>query len=766
MERSQKGVDFSRPPPTSPRSHPKKKPRREGPPRPRDEFHRDDAEWSRPPPSASPHVERFQHDEGARESKPHHLGAYVIQQQGPPPPPEFKIRGRSLTEPKAEECDDNAPSVTGLEKDFLDAVSGIYEHLQDIQPYIISSGCPRNHAASRAPAKIKGQLNRLNHVYWSIKAEAEGLMNEVDQFAAREDELKRELGDSRSANFKLSCAKKDFSEQIHDLRSAAVETEAELYRLKREVDHLEAKHERLEDTYCKLKEERGKISTQRLRLEETVRKRDADIEQAVAENRRLQSLVQDRDKQVEDLKASNLGLRSLVQRHEGEAEQERAENARLQAVVCEKEARITSLTALPITPLSPLPTLGAFPFSTRPILQPTSQPEQAVTPRPVSPNIYIKQENPDQTSAEGDFPPQGAPAEQPEDPAQQLYQLGTGAANILGKLFQINHPTITYSDTLVGFLARLGATPDASSINVTRATGFWQLEQPWTPTPPVPPKLRPTLEEQFTQLCLLFPFAGKRGGGQPQGGSSSSDANDPATFSLLASLLTSLIKADYSASPYAGLAFLHTMISTLSLHPPLVPETEITTAHTALLTLMLDELCRALEETYYPNDVHRRWNDHWGGATAPGSVGGASARGVSAVRQLAAALGEPDGLGRSVGALKERLVGGCGDRVCFLGVAGGVAAAGGGAEEREIGLLHCGGEGGDFFLVMDLGERSLRLVDCRLAGMRPNGAEPRKLDLIVARSEEHEEEAEELFRVAAAPRDVAAFWVRYAMGDV
>ena len=65
--------------------------------------------------------------------------------------------------------------------------------------------------------------------------------------------------------------------------------------------------------------------------------------------------------------------------------------------------------------------------------------------------------------------------------------------------------------------------------------------------------------------------------------------------------------------------------------------------------------------------------------------------------------------------------------------------------------------------MIDFEERSLRAVECRLAGMRPNAAEPRKLDLIVARKDGVAEE--ELFRLAAAPRDVAAFWVKYAMGD-
>jgi hypothetical protein len=84
---------------------------------------------------------------------------------------------------------------------------------------------------------------------------------------------------------------------------------------------------------------------------------------------------------------------------------------------------------------------------------------------------------------------------------------------------------------------------------------------------------------------------------------------------------------------------------------------------------------------------------------------------------------------------------------------------------KEMGLLHCG-EGTNYFLMIDFGERSLRLVDCLLARWRPNTAEARKMDLIVAGADRDGWEEDELFRLEAAPKDVAAFWLRYAMADV
>lgn len=52
--------------------------------------------------------------------------------------------------------------------------------------------------------------------------------------------------------------------------------------------------------------------------------------------------------------------------------------------------------------------------------------------------------------------------------------------------------------------------------------------------------------------------------------------------------------------------------------------------------------------------------------------------------------------------------------------------------------------------------------------MRPNATDLKKLDPIVTRESDGGNGAvqeEELFRLAAAPRDVAAFWVKYAMSD-
>jgi hypothetical protein len=204
---------------------------------------------------------------------------------------------------------------------------------------------------------------------------------------------------------------------------------------------------------------------------------------------------------------------------------------------------------------------------------------------------------------------------------------------------------------------------------------------------------------------------------------------------------------------------------------------------------MLCELCRVLAHTFSGGG-----GGHDGSAWDLASVLGAGVYdALGGVRQplarLAALLRDVDRFGGAAATdggggdggdeggqvLKEGLKG-CGDGFCVFRHTPSPSLSpspGSGAEEKDIGLLHCGGDSSSsssFFLMLDFGERSLRAVDCRLAGMRPNLAEPRKLDLIVARTgdttTQGREEEEELFRVAAAPRDAAAFWVKYAMGDV
>ncbi len=137
------------------------------------------------------------------------------------------------------------------------------------------------------------------------------------------------------------------------------------------------------------------------------------------------------------------------------------------------------------------------------------------------------------------YPHEPAPAEQPQDPAQQLCHLGTGAATILSQLFHITHPIPPSNTTaLSNFLSHLGAADAPRPTPTYQPRGSpnkpWHLHPPWLPTHTAPPALlHTTLEGQFAHLCLLFPFSTPR--------TNTIAPTDPETFPLLTALLTSLL---------------------------------------------------------------------------------------------------------------------------------------------------------------------------------------------------------------------------------
>ncbi|KAH6857072.1 hypothetical protein B0I37DRAFT_396478 [Chaetomium sp. MPI-CAGE-AT-0009] len=675
MEKHSRGVDFFRPPPTSPRGHSKKKLRREGPPR-----QREDTEWLRPPPS----------------SKPLHLGGYLIESN-------LKIRGKSHRDAEPDSEHDSEPesnSLGNLERTFVSTAQSIFALVQNIESVATNSGYSLTHPIPRAVARIQAQLDRLN----------DGMS------------LRKDLDDCKTTNFKLTRHKKDLGEETED--------------------H-EAEHARLERSLCELQEERRKTGAEKLWLEDTVRKRDVSIE----------NLVKQMEEDVEALRSNNLGLQSLVQQREAEAEAARAESLRFQGLISVKEAQIASLAAAPpITPVSPLGPPGPLSLPAGPAL-------------PTVPQGHT--EAPDLTPPAAVAVPATMPSEQAQDVTQHISHFGAGAADVLSKLFDIDSPIPCDNPVLSCFLGNLGAAPETSSITVTQpTTKFWTLSDPWTTHSPPQPTLRGTLEEQFTHLCLLFPFTGTTPSPNPDD-DPNNNAPTPATFHLLTSLLTTLTRADYSTSPRAAWAFLQSMHTLPPFPTPPTPSPSATATRTALLSVMLAELCRALAAALQMPAAAAAAPLLWQKQQpeqGDGAGGGSGECQAGLVGRLAGLLRDVDRDGLVVS----------GDGFCAFSCGGGLGQTergAGGALGREVGLLHCGGgvegSGSSFFLMIDFGERSLRAVDCRLAGMRPNATEPRKLDLIIARAGDGLDggEEEELFRLAAAPRDVAAFWVKYAMGD-
>ncbi|KAL2017320.1 hypothetical protein VTK56DRAFT_2293 [Thermocarpiscus australiensis] len=570
----------------------------------------------------------------------------------------------------------------------------------------------------------------------------DGLMAELGRFDSQLLNLKRDLTDAKDTSFRLAQEKVDLIDKLEHLKAYVDELEDRLSRpsgeerelarekkdLLKKLENQRAYVDELEGRLRKLSGEVAERDARHEKLESSYRGLQAEV-QTTAEKSRLEALAREREAENQRIAAENLRLNGIVQEREAELGAVKGENVRLQSLVREKEAQISCMTALPITPMTPLAPLLPVPIPEEQAISGPLQHDPADSPL-ASPGPYIKAEGPDQTSpAVVGMPGQSEQLEQRQDPLQQVNDLGIGLTNMLGTVFQIKGCD-RYNRALVGFIAKLGAVADMSDITVTPATGFWELREPWAMDRIRSAEPRPTLEEKFAQICLLFPF--------PQHQGREEVDNDTARFQALAELITSLIKADHSSSPRAGVSFLATMATLCPAGPA-----EGFSTRTTMLAVMLCELCRLLERTF-PEAPKQSWDI--------GTILGPEVQEAAEklpIGRLAAALREPDRSGACTRSLKEQLAATCGDEFCVFGQDEG---------ERGIGLLHCGESCS--FLMIDFAERSFRLVDCRLTSMMPNASEPRKLDLIVSRAEE------ELFRVTAAPREVAAFWLKYAMGDV
>ena len=126
----------------------------------------------------------------------------------------------------------------------------------------------------------------------------------------------------------------------------------------------------------------------------------------------------------------------------------------------------------------------------------------------------------------------------------------------------------------------LGSFADIADVAVSPVEGFWKLRLPWTTPEPVSNiALRPSIEEQFVQLCLLILHLKYRSRGE--------------IWCAIVILLNSLRKADHASAPYAGMAFLTAMTSA-----NLVTEVQNLDIQNAVLAIALCELCRFLQETF------------------------------------------------------------------------------------------------------------------------------------------------------------------------
>lgn len=756
----------ARPPPTAPKAHIKKKLRRAPPDSwVRDEDHRQDDHAQAPherndnskrEPSKdggdgvgsynhpTPPLEIWKAEIGAEYPYRHtpspqgpRLGHRLITLTPTPVSVEgMKIRGISSISTSQALGGEDVESAHSLPFSIRGPLQSICGELKTIESLVINP--PQRNPTAHPIRSIKGQLSLLTlacqKLYENAKlssdqsvelsAEEKWLQERIEDVEGdltgvvdTKDWLNGELKSARGESKMLTLEKKTLNSDVENLRAALTrsainrkEFTDQVVGLKSDMSKLKQENDKLKRENENLKQENHKLKQQVERLEG----RDANM-LTEANRSRLNCLergdeIKSLRHEVEVLKYGNSKLENDHRELQTEAENLHAEKDRLETIIQQRDAEIHALKI----PALPGPLLQELVSA-----QDTLPYEAQYSPTSSSSDPYIKEEESGELVVA-----QTMANTTTHDMAQKLYQLGSGLSSVLGKVFHINAPN-RCNDAVVKFMTHLGAMPETACINITHATGFWEVRGPWT-TAVVPSlTLRRTLEERFVQLCLLIPFL--------------QDKEQAKPFRAISDIVTSLIKADHSQAPRAGPAFLETMASL----KPTVNAGSFNAKRVAL-AVMVCELCRLLEQTF--PDVPRR----------PWSIGHILGQEVELaverfpVAKLSAAMNYSDR--SSTQPMREHLAATCGDQFCVIS-----ANPGDGEGMRDFGLLHCGENHN--FLMIDFAQRYFRIVDCQLASMRSNVNEPRKLDLIIARPEGV------LFEIPVAPKDVAAFWVKYAMGE-
>jgi hypothetical protein len=305
-------------------------------------------------------------------------------------------------------------------------------------------------------------------------------------------------------------------------------------------------------------------------------------------------------------------------------------------------------------------------------------------------------------------------------------QLGFSVTSFLSNLLKIELALDQPSDgrrlnsVTTEFMFNLGSFADTAHVAVSPVEGFWKLRLPWTSRPINSMLTRPSIEEQFVQLCLLIPHMKSRSQGKIWG----------ATVVLI----NSLMKADHASAPRAGMAFLAAMKSI-----NLAAEVQNLDIQNAVLAIALCELCRFLQETF-TELPHATWDiGNILGSEVQGSV---TATPIGRLSACLAHLHRSDTL-----ALRRQLATTCGDKFCFTFLDKGSG------DRLELGFMSC--DDSETFLLLDFGKRSIRFVDREFAYALHH--EDHEKHLVIKRSD-----GEVLIDIKDAAHDVRVFWVKYA----
>ncbi|KAK4175266.1 putative myosin-2 heavy chain [Triangularia setosa] len=487
------------------------------------------------------------------------------------------------------------------------------------------------------------------------------------------------------------------------------------------------------------------------RLECLVEEKEAKFDQLVAVNVSLEGMVQEKTAIIQKLEdernqlqvdlQTKLGqihaLKVKVNETENQIREEAERTAKLRQIMAHKEAEISTLRAASSLPNTPLSAVSSGSFRNQ---IPQATPEEGTHLNNDSglsaqreSAVFIKRERPD--------PGCETPAVAQET-AGQDERLRKGIVFLLGNIFDIKPGQD--NDATVRYISHLGTGPGNTTgpghanANVSPINDAWKLKNVWGQDVITTQShlQNTTLVGRFVYLSLLVSSVQE---GQK---------NDMGTCQLIGELALDLLSAKHSQLPLAGMAFLDCMTRS---RPTARPER--VKAREGLMAILICELCRYLQRVF-PKVPQNRW----GIREVLGKTEDEAPE-TSPIWKLAAILAEEDTRSDPL-EMRKRLAQTCGDKFSFF------YQTDENEKEREVGLLSCGNGTEDdansqIFLMLDFEQRWIRLVDCGLAYFTSNRAAPRMLDLVIAREDAEKKEEVELFKIEAAPKDVAAFWLKH-----
>ncbi|KAK0741998.1 hypothetical protein B0T21DRAFT_381738 [Apiosordaria backusii] len=493
---------------------------------------------------------------------------------------------------------------------------------------------------------------------------------------------------------------------------------------------------------CQVEQLQGQIQTKvdsfkqfaavNITLEGMIQEKTGIVQKLEDEKNQLQGDIQARDDQIRALEVK-------IGETENQLREEVEKTTKLHQIITHKEAEISTLRAASLLPDTPLSAVSSRSFQNHIDRATSSEGTHGNNGSSLSaqrePTVFIKRERPDPgcESLESSPPPLAISQETRE----QDQGLRDGIISLLANLFGVTPGQNI--DTIVKYVSCFGAGSNNITADVAPIDDAWKLKNVWAQdSSPEQPHLQDmTTAARFAHLCLLL--SSVRDG----------QNNDISTCQFMGELALHLLSADQSQLPLAGMAFLGCMTSSQGTAKP-----ERVKAREGLMAILVCELCRYLERVF-PEAP----KSHWGIKEVLGKTEDEAAE-TSTIWKLATILAEEDTRSDPL-EIRKRLAQTCGDLFSFF------YETDENGKDHEIGLLSCGsgsgtedGANSQIFLMLDFDQRSIRLVDCGLAYFTSNRAAPRMLDLVIAR-ESADKREEVLFKIEAAPKDVAAFWLKH-----